>query len=254
MTWSGIICSTIVVMMVSGCTTERIRREMTLTPQQVLAEVNGRAQAMRTIQGEGTITIESQEGSHTVSFEVYLKKPDSVRVEFQGPFGLQIATLMVTPDSFLLYDRRENIAIKGIPRGESIQSLFKLNLEYEEIMDAFTGNFLVNSQSDSLLKFAIHNGEYVFHYLNGDEVREYEIDGSYFFVSGYRVLDSKGTPRVYSMSQRPWEVNLYSMPSFVRIVFPEERRSITIVYDNIVFNVPVQCSVELPANIQVFAR
>jgi outer membrane lipoprotein-sorting protein len=227
---------------------------MTLSPQQVLTEVNARAQAIKTLKGDGTITIDSQEGSNSASFEVFLKKPDSVRVELQGPFGLHLGTLSLTKETFIFYDRRENVAITGIPNGKTLQSLFRLNLEYQEIMDIFTGEFFSYRQADSLLKFAIQDDQYVFHYRSGSDVTEYEIDGTYFYVSGFRVLDGEGNPQTYSMTQRPFEENVFSLPSFLRIVFAAERRSVTIVYDNIELNVPVRCSFSLPDNIQILSR
>jgi hypothetical protein len=121
-------------------------------------------------------------------------------------------------------------------------------------MDIFTGEFFSYRQADSLLKFAIQDDQYVFHYRSGSDVTEYEIDGTYFYVSGFRVLDGEGNPQTYSMTQRPFEENVFSLPSFLRIVFAAERRSVTIVYDNIELNVPVRCSFSLPDNIQILSR
>ena len=254
MKWLYASCFTMIMMSAIGCVSERVRRELTLTPEQVIAEVNVRARAITTIKGDGTITVESQEGSNSSSFDVFLKKPDSVRVEFHGPFGLQIGSLSLTKEKFVFYDRRENVAIVGTPNGRTLQSLFNLNMDYQEIVDVFTGDFFLKNQTDSMSKFSIQGNGYVIHYQRRDEGVEYEIDGTDFFVSGFRLLDSEGKSQLYAMAQRPIETNSFAMPSLLRVVFPEERRSVTIVYDNIELNTPVRCSFTLPDNVQVISR
>jgi len=112
-----------------------------LSAEEIIAEVTARAKAITTLKGEGEITVESHDGSTSASFDVYLKKPDSVRVEFKGPFGLRVGTLLLTKDKFILYDRTENTAIVGTPDGKTLQSLFRLKMQFEEILSAFTGEF-----------------------------------------------------------------------------------------------------------------
>lgn len=225
-----------------------------LSAEEIIAEVTARAKAITTLKGEGEITVESHDGSTSASFDVYLKKPDSVRVEFKGPFGLRVGTLLLTKDKFILYDRTENTAIVGTPDGKTLQSLFRLKMQFEEILSAFTGEFFFKNQTDSLIKFSVHDDQYVLRYQEKDEQREIEVDGTAFFVSSLRLLNQSGNTRFYASAKHPIETNLLMMPSWLRLVYPEEGRSVTISYEDIELNTSVRCSITIPENAEVILR
>ena len=44
------------------------------------------------------------------------------------------------------------------------------------------------------------------------------------------------------------------MPAFLRVIFPRERRAVTIAYDEVRLNEPVNCSFLLPKQVEVVDR
>jgi outer membrane lipoprotein-sorting protein len=229
--------------------------ESPLAAGEILRRVHERNEAVRTLKGEGTITVEAPEGSNTGFFTASLKKPDSLLVEFKGPFGIHVGTLLLSRQRFIFFNRMENRAVLGRPDGRTLQSMFKLRMDFDQILNAFTGEFPEASRGDTLSgPVAIEDNAYVLQYRNPAGGTEYRIDGETFVVRSYTVADTPGDPAVTATTERIDNSAPVPMPRFLRVIFPRERRSITIAYDDIETNKPVDCSFVLPARAQIIQR
>lgn len=239
-----------------GCAPHReiIKKERTLTADEVMRRVRVRAGFVKTLGGSGTITVETREASTSGSFDVVLKKPDSLRVEFHGPFGIHVGTLTVSRDQFVFFNRRENTAVIGKPDGSTLQSMFHLKIRCEELVNAFAGGFPDADDHDSLAGFSVDRDLYVLLFRNANGTKEYRVDGDDFLVMDYRTLDAQGTATLTGFISRTTEAGDVTMPSLLRIIFPNEHRSITIAYDDIRVNEPVDCSFVLPKNVERIDR
>jgi len=68
-------------LLAAGCAAPaHATRELTLGPAQVVERVEGRSDRIRAVKGDGVLTIESPEQSGSSSFDIRLKKPDSMLV------------------------------------------------------------------------------------------------------------------------------------------------------------------------------
>jgi len=237
-----------IIMFLGGCASRRdLTREGALPLEDILLRVEGRNQAIATIRGYGTITVESPEASGKGAFHVDLKKPDSVLVDFRGPFGIHVGTLLLSRKEFVFYNRMENKVIAGTPDGRTLKSFFRLSLAFEEVLRAFTGEFPMDARHDSLSHFSVEPDAYVLRAQHGEETREYRIDGETFIVQSYRVSGPQGNAILTATASRFTESGGIAVPKFLRIVFPAEHRSVTIAYDDISVNVPVECSFTVPS-------
>ena len=239
-----------------GCVTpkETIKKELTLSLAEVLQRVRERHSFIRTLRGNGSITVESPQSSNSGSFDVDLKKPDSVRVELHGPFGLHVGTLSLSREQFIFYNRMENTAFIGKPDGRTLQSIFHLNMEFDELVWAFTGEYPLSIKGDSLKRFSVDEGAYIALYQSGGEQKEYRIDGNDFVVNNYRIIGPDGKMILNASASRPTTVDDRTMPTLLRVVFPVERRSVTIAYDEINLNGPVGCTFDLPDRVDRIFR
>lgn len=254
MKWYAIALIILVTIGVGGCSSPKeIVRERTLMPDQVMAAVAERNRKINTLSGEGSITIESPEHSNRGGFDLNLRKPDSVRVELSGPFGIDVGTLMLSREKFVYYNSLDNKAVIGVPDGKTLGAMFNLTMNFDEILRAFTGEF-VTSGDDSLIRFGVEQGEYVIRYQSGAEQKEYHIDGDTFVVTKYRLLDATGNPRIVAMASEVEDSEVAPMPMILRVVFPAERRSITIAYDDIHVNGSVNCFYMLPKQADIIYR
>jgi outer membrane lipoprotein-sorting protein len=231
-----------------GCASRRdLTKEGALTLEDVLSRISARNDAITTLAGYGTITVESPEASNKGAFHVGLKKPDSVLVDLRGPFGIHVGTLLLSRKEFVFYNRMENKVIEGSPDGRTLKSVFRLRLGFDEVLRAFTGEFPMDPVRDSLLGFSVEPDAYVVRSRHAGEDREYRIDGETFIVSSYRVSDGTGNVLLTASTGRFAESSGIAVPKFLRIIFPAEHRSITIAYDDIEVNTTVECSFTPPS-------
>jgi outer membrane lipoprotein-sorting protein len=253
--WTYPLLFGLIVTLMAGCSpSKKIVRDHPLGPEEIFALVNERNTRIRTLQGDGLITVESPEGSHNGSFDVRLKKPDSLRLEFHGPFGVQVGTLLLSRLQFLYYNKMDNTATIGRPDGKTLRSMFRLKMQFDEVLHAFTGEFPPAVQGDSLLISSERENEYVLHYRTADGEKEYTIDGDSFVVTGYRVVDGRGNEILTASASRIHTNDSIPVPRVVRVTFPQERRSVTIAYDDITLNQPTECSFQVPKQAEVINR
>jgi len=245
----------IALLIVGGCApSAKVVRERTLSAADVMSRVYARGSAVSSLQGNGSITIESPDGSASGSFDLSLKKPDSLLVDLHGPFGFHVGTLMLSRNRFLFYNRMENTALIGRPDGQTLNSLFRLHMEFDEILRSFTGEFAAPRATDSLEGESVENDSYVIRFRTERGTREYHIDGDEFVVESYRLLDSAGKPTVTGIASNTEEIDGVEMPKLVRVIFPKERRAVTIAYDDLALNTPVVCSFTVPKQAEVIDR
>lgn len=238
-----------------GCTpTAKVMKDRTLSADEVLNRVRERNATIHTLRGDGSITIESPEVSNSGSFDMNLKKPDSLRVELTGPFGIHIGTLMLSREQFLFYNWMEKRAVIGKPDGKTLNSMFRLRMQFDEVLHAFTGEFPAPNDGDSIAHFSVEQGLYVVRYRLAQGAKEYRIDGDTFIVSSYRVWDTTGTLALSAFALQPDEGEPVVMPRLLRLVFPKDHRSVTISYDDIHLNEPVVCSFKLPQQAEMIYR
>jgi len=241
-------------LLAAGCAAPaHATRELTLGPAQVVERVEGRSDRIRAVKGDGVLTIESPEQSGSSSFDIRLKKPDSMLVSLSGPFGIRLGVLSFSRDRFVFYNYQDNYAFVGKSDGSTLHDMFNLRMKFDEVLRAFTGEFFV-SGDDSLDSFTTGGGAYILTYRSGETKREYRVDGADYFVRSYRVLDAGGRPTLTAMASEPDETDSMVIPRLLRVIFPAERRSITVAYSGIEINVPVSCSFTLPKSADIFYR
>ena len=238
-----------------GCApTAKVARERILGMNDVVRNVSERNGKIRTMRGDGTITVESPEASNSGSFEMAMRKPDSVRVEISGPFGIHAGTLLLSRDRFLFYNWMNNTALVGKPDGRTMSSVLHLRLGFDEVLHAFSGEFPGPASGDSLEGFSIDNGYYLLRYRSREGRKEYRVDGDAFVVSSYRMLDTAGTLRLSMIATRIEDEDGIAMPTLLRVIMPAERRSVTVSYDDVSLNEPVVCLFTLPKKAEVIER
>ncbi len=242
------------LLLAAGCAAPvRATKELTLGPAQVVERVEGRSEMIHTVKGEGVVTIESPEQSGSSSFEMTLKKPDSLLVGLSGPFGIRFGALAFSRDRFVFYNYQDNYAFVGKSDGSTLHDMFNLRMKFDEVLRAFTGEFFVSGM-DSLESFSTGDGGYILTYRSGELKREYRVDGDEYYVKSYRVLDNSGRSTLTAIASEPDETNSLVIPRLFRVVFPVERRSITVAYSDMEINAPVSCSFTVPKSADIFYR
>ncbi len=124
----------------SSCVPSKpVDEERILPADRLMKKLEANRRKIKTFSGSGTINLSSPQLTAKASFQVSLKKPDSLKISFYGPFGIDLAQSVATKRDFIFYDVINNRVFKGITKDLSLKNIFKVDLTFDELMDAFAG-------------------------------------------------------------------------------------------------------------------
>jgi outer membrane lipoprotein-sorting protein len=124
-----------------GCAPSKpVVLERTISPDRLIKRLEANRRKIKNFSGTGTISIKASELDTKSSFEVEVKKPDSIKVSFFGPFGIDLAYALLTQKDFLFYDVINNTAYKGKLRPGVMKEILKVNIPYDDLLDLITGS------------------------------------------------------------------------------------------------------------------
>ncbi|PIQ11250.1 MAG: hypothetical protein COW71_01180, partial [Ignavibacteriales bacterium CG18_big_fil_WC_8_21_14_2_50_31_20] len=131
------------VIFLIGCSSEK---EITTTTSEqivpaswLIKKLEGNRRKIKTFEGTGTISVKSEEFNGKTSFQILIKKPDSIKISIYGPFGIDIAHGVFSNNNFMFYDVLKNRVFTGTNSKDVLKKLFKIDLSFEELIDAFAG-------------------------------------------------------------------------------------------------------------------
>ncbi len=250
--WILLCCCSFVLF---HCAPRPVMKETTQQPTtsaEVFQRVIERNNAVRTLQSSGNISVDSPELSNSGAFQLSLKKPDSLLLDIRGPFGIHVGTLSLTKSSFQFYSALENQAIVGSPDSSSLLSILHVALPVEQILDAFTGAFPI--VTDSLIRFSKTDEEYLMAFHRNGKTIEYRVDADSYIITDYLVKDAEDKVLYKAEASRITTGSEVSTPSVLKISFPDDGRSISLVYRKVEINEDVDCSFALPEHVKVIRK
>ena len=171
------------------------RAEMSLDTNKIPATtilnlVRANEQSIRSVVGKGIVSFESAQLAGSASFELSMKKPDSLLVIFEGPFGIDLGTLFLSRQKYVMYNSMENRVITGVPTTRAIRSVIPFDLTYEEILSVFSGDFPIPSDSVGLISYKVNDDHFLLSFSCGKSKCTYWVDPAYLRVSRYEMRDS----------------------------------------------------------------
>jgi len=123
-----------------GCIPSKtVQQERIISADRLIKRLEANRRKIKTFSGYGSISIKTADINATSSFQVEIKRPDSVKVSFFGPFGIDLATAVITQKNFQFYDAINNNFYKGKMSSDAMKQVMKINITFEELMDVLTG-------------------------------------------------------------------------------------------------------------------
>ncbi len=238
-----------------SCTTRKIvkvRPDVTIS--EILSKVAERNAKIKSISGDGTVTFESPEVSTSGFFTARVKKPDSLLFEVHGPFGIRVGTLSLTGKKYIFYDWLENKALSGNADQRTLMNLLRVPLDVDAVFRVFTGEFLMNDSTATLLEQTSDDESWRLTYGTTDGRDEYRIDYESFIVTEYKRVNREGKQVMSAAVSEIEEVDDIFCGMVMRIVFPQAQQSVTVAYDCISVNSPVTCSFTPPKKAKIIYR
>lgn len=236
---SVIVILTVIIF--SGCSsTVQTITDRSLSASEIITSVNAQADSIQTFSAYGSINIETPSMNQGAGFDLAVKKPDSVRIVVEGPFGITVAKALFTKQRFIAYSALNNTVYDGDP-SKGIQSLPMMSsFPPEVLIDAMSGvrrftdteiepdSFYVTnkfytivlSDKKSTSKFRIDPGS-----MRIVNVKRYAAEGELLWEEAYTYL---------RLENGQW------IPSTARIVVPKKPITLDISFDEVTINEPIE--------------
>lgn len=207
------------------------------TPAARLTRLVGeKSRNLRSLSGSGTITFDAPEISGTAAFTSRLKRPDSLLVFLEGPFGIGLGTLFLSPAKYVLYNSMENLVVTGDPAAGSFRSIIPFELTQEQILDAFAGIFALPQGEPA--GYEVEDGLFRLTYACDAGTCEYRVDPDLLLVVEYRRFNAEGALLLEAHGGSPAEEDNAAAPRRITVRYPPEERRLAIRYTRLSLNVP----------------
>ena len=158
--------------------------------REIKNKLNKNSSIIETLEASGTISIDSPELSNSASFDIKLKKPDTVFVKIEGPFGINVASALITRKDFIYYNAQENKAIIGPTNDLNIGAILRIKISFDELLNSFSGSFIMDDNLNDSSNAPVENNAYVITEPNQLYKRKYYIEPATFTLSRYNLLDN----------------------------------------------------------------
>jgi len=228
------------IFLIPGCVPSKPTDDVELLPSERLInklEVNRRK--IKTFEGNGTISVRSGTINQNASFRVILQKPDSIYLSILGPFNIELAQAVVTNNNFLFYDALNNTAYQGEVDSNILQEIFKIDLSFSELTDAFIGSV---NLTDNLYKpptiYNIDYDKYVLTYIE-DETKHktiYRVDVRELGLTDYYVFNENGDELLEGKYSKFELFESVAVPYKIELQNKKDNQRIAIDYRNIAVN------------------
>ena len=181
-----------ILILINGCVPSQPTEEFELLPSERLTnKLEANRRKIKNFEGNGTIFVNSPQMDNSATFRIVLQKPDSIYLTIMGPFGIELAQALVTKDKFTFYDALKNTAYIGAVNSNALQSIFRINLSFEDLLDAFVGSVnLTNNLYRAPDNYFVEDDRYVLTYLDSARTNKtiYRVDVRQLGITEYQLF------------------------------------------------------------------
>jgi outer membrane lipoprotein-sorting protein len=208
----------------------------TVNPEIVRQIVRGNYEKVRSMTGSGTISVETPEMAQSGSFELFLRKPDSVLVKIEGPFGISVGSVLITRQEFVFYNSLENQLITGPVTSANLNRILRIKLTFDELLTLFTGGSFLASDDASPETVAVEENQYVLTYRSLEGSRRYWLDPASLLITRIQHLDPKGKLYFEERYEKFRTFADASLPRFIRVTQHTSQRMIGVTFSSLDIN------------------
>ena len=239
-----------------SCSTSKETVEEKILPaDRLIKKLEANRRKMKTFRGTGILKIESQEFSGKGNFEVILKKPDSIKISVYGPFGIDLAHGLVTKQSFLFYDVINQVVYKGANDRNVLKKIFKIDLSFEDLMDAFAGAVNLTGKLRREPDYYKKNDDnYILTYIDkkGKKKSEYKVDIESLALISYKLTTLGNDELLKGTFSDFKKFKDVPVPYLSLIVNDVKDQEVKIEYRNIEVNEKIgELNIALPRDVEI---
>jgi outer membrane lipoprotein-sorting protein len=239
-----VLCSVAAILamgILSGCSSTReTTTDHSLSASDIITSVNAHADSIRTFSAYGTINIETPTMNQSAGFDLAVKKPDSVRIVVEGPFGITVAKALFTKERFIAYNALNNTVYEGDP-SKGLQSLPMMSsIPAEVLIDAMSGVRRFTEPTTEPDSFYLTEKFYAIVISGKESTTTFRIDPGSMRISSVKTYASnRELLWEETYSYRQLENGQWS-PSTARIFVPKKPITLDISFDEVTINGPIE--------------
>ncbi len=220
-----------------------------ITPEMVQRTVKVNRDRVLSLNGSGTITVETPDIAQSGSFELMLHKPDSILVKIEGPFGIHIGSALITRTDFAFYNSLQNQLITGSLNAANLNRMFRINLTFDELLNLFTGGSFFAGDDNSPDSLVVEDNQFVMLYGDSAGTRRYWIDPTTLLISRIQHTDARGKLVLEERFDRFRDLGSVSLPRQIRLTQQQARRVVAVAFSSLALDAGgAPLDLDIPSN------
>lgn len=224
----------------TGCIPSKPTEDIEILPSdRLINKLEANRRKIRNFEGNGTIFVKTPTLENSANFRVVMQKPDSIYLTILGPFGIELAQAVVTSSNFVFYDAIENTAYTGEIDSDVLQNIFRINLTFGDLMDAFVGSVnLTPNLYKNPDKFEVIYDNYILTYMDStrDLTSIYHVDVRELGITEYYMKSFDGLLDVEGKYSKFQLLENVAVPYVISVYNKNENQKIDIEYRKITAN------------------
>ena len=251
-----IIPLTIFIFLFDGCVPSKPTEDVELLPsERLINKLEANRRKIKNFEGIGVFEIESDQFSNSANFQIVMQKPDSIYFSVLGPFGIELAQALVTKDDYVFYDALQNTAYIGKVNDDILKNIFKINLSFSDLIDAFIGSVnLTPNLYKQPNNYGVVGEQYMLTYVDTDNelTSVYKVDIRQLGITNYtlksddKMVDLEGKYSKFELIEN------VAIPFSIEISNKVENQELKIKYKNIYANSKgLKVKFELPEDAEI---
>lgn len=247
-------------MFIAACTGSSGDIQLDQVPvRDIKQELNRNSELIETMEASGNISFDSPEQSGSGWIELKIKKPDTVFVKIEGPFGISIVNALITRNNFIYYNAQENKAITGPSSEINIGAILRIKVTFDELISGFTGSFGFKENPVDSASADSEKSMYVIRDNSGDGSKLFYVEPlgfSGYSINKYKSIDANNSTLVevnYSKhSEEHASGKSVLLPNVIKINNPGKKQTVYVDYvdreinkKNLTFKMKIPKSAEI---------
>jgi hypothetical protein len=196
--------------------------------------INKNSELIRTCEAYGNISFDSPDMSNTGFIEVKFKQ-DSLYIKLEGPFGLDIAKVLITPLNFIYYNVQENKVITGPSTETHINAILKIKLGFEDLKNTFFCSFIFAEEPNDSSEAPTGDNLYMYSINRESGKQNFYIMPANYKINRYNITGKTGLLLEVKYSGFNNTDNII-FPSQIKIKKPSDKQTVWINYETIELN------------------
>lgn len=235
-----VVLGIIILAFLAGCVPSKpVYEEKTASYERLIKKIEANKRRIKTFYGIGSLSVFSNEENLSGNFEVFMRRPDSLKIIIYGPFGIDLAQVLLTKRNFKFYDVMNNTLHTGKATDDILKQIIKMNISFDELYESLTGAMSFSDRLSSTPSIVKDNaGILELTYLDslGGKKSIYRVNASDLTVNDYKVTTTANKELLTGTYKNYKSVDEIAIPRYTGLEYKANKQKLIIEYRNIEVN------------------